>query len=64
MKVRVNPSVCQGHSMCTLACPEMFQLNDEDGHASAVSERVPQEFEEGILFAQRSCPEQAIEVEM
>jgi ferredoxin len=63
MRVRVNPDRCQGHAMCALVCPEIFQLNDDDGHATAVSGSVPKNFEDKILQAQSSCPEQAIEVE-
>ena len=33
MRVRIDPNICQGHAMCALACPEVFKLNDEDGHA-------------------------------
>jgi ferredoxin len=49
--------------MCALACPEVFQLNDEDGHATAKPELVPKELEDSVIRAQRSCPEQAIEIE-
>jgi len=50
--------------MCALACPELFELSDEDGHASAITDVVPAALEEAALRAQRSCPEQAIEIEM
>lgn len=63
MKVRVNSERCQGHVMCVLACPELFLINDEDGHAYVETEEVPQEFEEHVRLAARSCPERAIEVE-
>jgi len=63
MRVRVNPDLCQGHSMCALACPEVFTLSDEDGHASATPGPVPKVHEDKVLQAQRSCPEQAIEIE-
>jgi ferredoxin len=49
--------------MCALACPEVFHLSDEDGHATANPEIVPRELEDSVLQAQRSCPEQAIEVD-
>ena len=64
MRVHVNSSRCQGHAMCALACPEVFHLNDEDGHATASPERVPKELEDSVIQAQRSCPEQAIEIEV
>jgi ferredoxin len=48
--------------MCALACPEVFQLSDEDGHATVKLENVPKELEHSVLLAERSCPEQAIEI--
>ena len=63
MKVRVLEDICQGHSMCILACREMFILDDETGHASVVSYLVPDQFEDAVRRASQSCPEGAIELE-
>lgn len=60
MKVFVDAAVCVGHAMCTLACPEIFQLSDEDGHAFTVTEDVPASLEEAVEQAVRGCPEGAI----
>lgn len=46
--------------MCFLACPEVFKLSDEDGHASVLTEVVPPEHEFAVEQASRSCPEGAI----
>ena len=62
MRVKVDEDRCQGHAMCTLACPELFRLNDDDGHAYVVDELVPPHFEENVRQAQRGCPEDAIEI--
>ena len=62
MKVKVDGSICQGHTLCAMAAPKVFQLDDEDGHASAISEDVPAELEASALEASRSCPEQAITI--
>ena len=62
MRVRVIDHRCVGHSMCKLAAPAMFELSDEDGHAWAVTERVPRELEEAVRQAERGCPEQAIAI--
>lgn len=62
MKVRIKTEVCVGHAMCIIACPQMFELSDEDGHASVRSESVPSDLEEHVLQAERSCPEGAIVV--
>src|SRR5260221_705782 len=60
MKVRIDANLCQGHAMCALACPRVFQLSDEDGHAWVEDEEVPAEFEDAVEQAVRSCPEGAI----
>lgn len=61
MKVRVNPEICQGHTLCAMTAPDLFDLRDEDGHGYAISEDVPPGKEELAEEAIRSCPEQAIE---
>jgi ferredoxin len=60
MKVRVDPELCQGHTLCAMTAPELFVLSDFDGHAQAASEDVPAEKEVLAKDAARSCPEQAI----
>ena len=48
--------------MCALYCPRVFALNDEDGHGYVIEETVPADLEEAVRMAQRSCPEDAIEI--
>jgi ferredoxin len=60
MKVRVDPAICQGHTLCAMTAPDLFVLSDEDGHAQAVAGDVPPGQEELAREAVRSCPEQAI----
>ena len=43
-----------------MIAPESFELDDIEGHASAVSEDVPAEHEDAVREAAHSCPEQAI----
>jgi ferredoxin len=63
MKVRVDGERCQGHTLCAMHAPTVFQLSEIDGHASAVDENVPPELEQDVREAAWSCPEQAIVVE-
>ncbi len=60
MKVRVDERRCVGHGMCYLAAPTIFELNDEDGHARAVSPDVPADLDQAVMHAQFGCPEQAV----
>ena len=62
MKVRVVEQLCQGHALCKMACPEVFILNEDDGHAYVETEDVPPGLEERVEWAQRGCPEGAIEI--
>lgn len=63
MKVRVDSERCQGHTLCAMIAPEMFQLSDVDGSSSAISESVPADQEDLVREAAHSCPEQAIVLE-
>lgn len=62
MKVQVDPDRCQGHTMCAMRAPQLFELGDLDGHATAISGDVPAGLEAQALEAVASCPEQAISV--
>lgn len=60
MKVRVDPELCQGHTICAMTAPNLFTLHDIDGHAEAIDTDVPADQETLAQEATRSCPEQAI----
>ena len=62
MKVHVDPERCQGHTLCAMIAPKMFELDDIDGHSSPVSADVPVDQEDKVREAVRSCPEQAISI--
>ena len=63
MKVRVDPEVCQGHTLCALAAPELFLLREEDGHAYVATEEVDPARADVVRRAVATCPEGAITVE-
>ena len=62
MKVRVDPERCQGHTLCAMIAPKMFQLDEVDGHSSPVSEDVPDDQQEQVSEAAHTCPERAITI--
>ncbi|RAY16906.1 ferredoxin [Actinomadura craniellae] len=62
MQVRVDSDLCQGHTLCAMAAPDLFALRDEDGHAYAPDENVPAAQEERAQEAARSCPERAVQL--
>jgi ferredoxin len=62
VKVRVDSERCQGHTLCAMIAPKVFELSEIDGHSSPVSEGVPADQEENVREAVRSCPERAISI--
>lgn len=60
MKVRVDSERCQGHTLCAIVAPEVFEPDEIDGHSSVLREDVPPELEAKVVEAVRSCPERAI----
>ena len=59
MKVRVDPAVCAGFSVCLGLCPEVFELHD-DGYAIVRVGEVPKECEDAVRDAVSQCPSGAI----
>jgi ferredoxin len=45
-----------------MIAPKMFQLDEVDGHSSAVSEDVPADQQEQVSEAAHTCPERAITI--
>jgi ferredoxin len=63
MRVHIDPDVCQGHTLCALAAPEIFLLREEDGHAYVASSDVPEGKEDVVRKAVATCPEGAITID-
>ena len=60
----VNAELCQGHTLCNFAAPDVFHLRDEDGHAYvAVDGDLSPEQLPAARNAELGCPERAITVE-
>ena len=61
MQVRIDTGRCQGHGQCNLACPEVFEF-DEQGFGRVRIEQVPERLCADVERAERGCPERAIEI--
>jgi len=59
----VNPALCQGHTVCNMVAPDIFQLREEDGHAFVVGDELTPEQLSLARKAALGCPERAITVE-
>jgi ferredoxin len=62
-RVYVQADVCQGHTLCFMTAPEVFELREEDGHASVRDIELTDEIIDAARRAALTCPEQAIVVE-
>jgi ferredoxin len=63
LRIYVDEGICQGHTLCFMAAPEVFELREEDGHASVRAIELRPELIEAAKRAALTCPEQAIVVE-
>ncbi len=63
MRVRVDPDQCQGHGLCQMTAPEVFALQEEDGHAYALREEVGADLAQAAREGADACPERAITVD-
>jgi ferredoxin len=62
MHVSVDLGVCQGHGVCHMSAPDVFELDESDGHAIVMVDPVPAKLKADAQLAADSCPERAITV--
>ena len=66
LRVKVDLALCQGHAVCMQEAPEVFRVNETDGHYPKVEvllEYPPEELREEVMDAVRYCPNRTISVE-
>jgi ferredoxin len=63
VRVHIDPDVCQGHTLCHMAAPDIFLLREDDGHSYVASPDVPPGREDVVRKAAATCPEGAISIE-
>jgi ferredoxin len=62
MKVIVDHDLCEGHSRCQTAAPEVFEVRDDD-KSYVLLDPVPEDLRPKVERAVRLCPRQAIRIE-
>jgi ferredoxin len=62
VRVRVDTDRCQGHAVCAVTAPDLFDL-DADGKAVVLVDRPGGTEADGARAAEASCPELAILIE-
>ena len=61
MKIKVHPSLCDGHRECRRFAPD-FLILDDDGHLELRLAEVPSELQHAVVLAAETCPTDAITV--
>jgi len=60
LHLTVDGSRCEGHTLCHLVAPELFDLDPIDGRAQVLVEHPPLELRALATKAANGCPERAI----
>lgn len=64
MKVRADLDKCQGHGLCNMAAPDVFDLAEEDGHVIVKYDGdIPREQQDAAALGVEACPEIALSIE-
>ena len=61
MRIRVDPTVCQGHALCEAVASDLFTLDDE-GYSNVDETEVPGGLEDLARRGVQTCPERAITI--
>jgi ferredoxin len=63
MRVEVSGELCQGHTMCAMHAPEVFDIHDETGQALVkLDGEIPTGLQQGVRDAVVDCPEHALTI--
>jgi ferredoxin len=63
MKVTIDDGLCDGHGVCVDACPEVFELGDDDDVVTLLTDQPAEELRDSVNQAAATCPKAAITVE-
>jgi ferredoxin len=61
MRIEADLDLCQGHAMCQLDAPEVFDV-PKRGTVIILDETPPAELRERVENAVRNCPTQALTI--
>ena len=63
MKVRADLTKCQGHGLCRMSAPEVYDVTDDEGQVIVKFDGdIPADLEDGAVLGVESCPELALEI--
>ncbi len=61
LQVVVDFELCEANALCVDACPEVFEVDDDD-NLQILIERPDATLRDKLVAAERACPRQAIRV--
>jgi ferredoxin len=62
MRVEVNWDACESNALCMAACPEVFEVRDDDNLYLLIEGDIPESLRAKVEEAVRVCPKQALSV--
>lgn len=62
MKASIDRDECTGCELCTMICPEVFEMDDEQ-IAIVIADPIPEDVEDEAQEAADSCPVSCIYIE-
>jgi ferredoxin len=62
MRIVVDPGLCQGHAMCEVEAPEVFQA-PSGGPVTVLLNPPPPESADAVRAAAHYCPTRALSIE-
>ncbi|MFG1999321.1 ferredoxin [Spirillospora sp. NPDC048911] len=62
MRVEADLDLCQGHAMCELEAPDVFEVPPK-GKVRVLNAEPPDDLRDDVAAAVRYCPTQALKLE-
>jgi ferredoxin len=60
MRIEVNWDACESNALCMAACPEVFEVRDDDNLYLLIEDNIPEALRAKVEDAVRICPKQAL----
>lgn len=61
MKIRADLTKCQGHGLCRMSAPDVYDVDEEGQVIVQFEGDIPPELVDGAVLGVESCPELALE---